>query len=784
MPGKNVIYGAIEVLKQKNQSSETMINTAMNGFYKGNADDLYNLIKLPVPQQRLELDENQSLICTEQHATFFAVHESEYRSSDLHYTGILKKPGESYTYKLRVFINDKDEPTGDISFYRHDEANNSSESVQLAPDQIDQVIQYALSQTSTLLKVLRKEHKSMLDAERGKYTQYITQYNAHAFDPAATEEQLRCVRAVLSSLDILSKIDNLNYQREYHRFSSILHFIENPPIIAVTEPTSIILGNSNLLNEVAISTMAIESPEVFKAIHIASPRSLAMSKWNKLKQLAESIRQDQKSENVPVSTISSKVNPAYVDFIVLLDTRYRAFVIDYLVFEDENNLAFMPVPQECCLLFETIREQQDKLVIQCLKNLLLVPSNIDNMDEIFQAFSNRVSKLDPRLFRIVIGKDRADFFSYLLEYFPFQTTLLTTTNQSSMQLGTTDKTLLEEIIEKRAINCLREVIKKDYRMNYLDLASDGLPLASHVLRLNTLDSFRFICLRDIRAFDSVSFYRKLIGILKCQPNRTDDIENAKMALSLCKRSSPMRVLAEKQLDIMSNIPEWMTGAAVQFEALAKKSNQLKFIQLRQLAQETNSKISRMAQDNPGFRHQLSQSMGVFSDQLRQMGDEDPQEFMHFMQGMNSSRVENVLDQQIKYCHELNEFLYYSLPGDPADPDELSLSARANLRAYHLERLKSSHILIQDPLHEVKEKLTLISDSLKAVADAFASMADKMETLKQATEAGGSMNLDDVREICNFYESVKSATNQCRAREGITGETKLIEDSNSAAGPGF
>ena len=749
MPKKNILFGAIECLQTTKQSSEAMINQAEKKQNKEH--HFYYVIRLPKSPIPLEFANGQTFHCTELHTTFFAGHETNQRESDLHCTAIFHNNEDNAYYRFRVFLNEKDEPTGDISWYKLDLEHHTEEAVPLTLEHFNQIVNYALLHSSPVLTVLRSEHKTLLERERTRYQHKLAQYHSMVFaDSMNTEALLACLQEALSSLDILDKIDDTRYKSERMRLLQILAFIEHPPVTAAASASAAMIEahpvpeciehNPNLPTKTA---QLVDKP--------APDCSIA---WEALTTKADLLLNDYAT--IPLAITESKINSAYITAMTTLDQAYRALCKDYLILEQQS-LVFTRAQQQFDIRFDTLQEKHSATVTQCLKTMLMFSSSIENIDDLLQQFSTYASKLDPNIFRVLINKDRAELLTFLLEHFPFQTTLLYSKEHQGLHSRLIHKTILEEIIDKRATHCLRTILKENYHLNLLTLGSDGRPLASHILRLDLLNDFRFICVRDIPAFSSASFYKALLTLLQRCPNAQDDIDKAQIARNLYKRSSSIYKLAEQNMEIIHNLPEDMKTAIAQITALAHGTNQIKFIRLRQIGQEINNKIALLAQDNPQLQRRLSEEMGRFYTELCQVTADDPAAMLDAFSHMTHKQLDTILDQQLSYCHELNEFLYYSLPADPRDQDSLSTSARLSLRNHHLQRLQTTGIMLKDPLERLRDLCKKMSEAMQGLGDALSRQAVILQRIQDAKDSGNDISLQDVREICEFGKALSTIT---------------------------
>ena len=125
--------------------------------------------------------------------------------------------------------------------------------------------------------------------------------------------------------------------------------------------------------------------------------------------------------------------------------------------------------------------------------------------------------------------------------------------------------------------------------------------------------------------------------------------------------------------------------------------------------------------------------------------------------MTHKQLDTMLDQQLSYCHELNEFLYYSLPADPKDPEPLSASARLSLRNHHLQRLQTTGIMLKDPLEKLRDLCKKMSEAMQGLGDALSRQAAILQRIQDAKDSGNDISLQDVREICEFHKALSTIT---------------------------
>ncbi len=247
------------------------------------------------------------------------------------------------------------------------------------------------------------------------------------------------------------------------------------------------------------------------------------------------------------------------------------------------------------------------------------------------------------------------------------------------------KTFLEAIIAYKAINCLQEVLLSKTYLNLLDVGSDQLPLASHILRLNEWDSFRLFCISQIPEFGSQRFYQSLITRLQQHPEREIHVQNAETIAI----TGPRRI--QSQTAVSMKLFALVVGKIDVFKPFYDKY-QLRASLLQHLEQEVDVKMATLKTFNRTLHDQLvtdsSPSSKVTSSRalLEQIPMELAVEHSMSMIGrlLNeaSAPIEKMMELQIEFYHELNEALYYYLPSESAD--ELSKSQRGKLYKKHFD----------------------------------------------------------------------------------------------------
>ncbi len=475
---------------------------------------------------------------------------------------------------------------------------------------------------------------------------------------------------------------------------------------------------------------------------------------------------------------SKTINPAYLTRIVEIDRQYREFMGELLVFDAHDDLFHFISIHERETLVETLQTQHNKLVIQCLNTLFTMPCELVVRDDTLEALKTYIEQLNPQLFRTVIKRDDAYLMTFLLKCFSFQTTRLTSANTTSSLLSVKiEKTILEEIVSNKAIHCLRELLKQGYHLNFLTLASDGSPLASHVLSLNSLEPFQFICMREVVAFKADSFYRKLLTTLETlsakQPCE-EAIKHAQVAHSLSKRT--LNPVFEKQMELLTTLSQPVQQALNRLPPRV----QAKFVQVHQLVHETHEKINIFMETNPQFRHTFMNASREFYNQIEQM-KEDPEEFVR-SSGEDVAQVESLFDNLILNTHHLNEFLFYSLPPNPFDINPISPDARESLRNYHYQKLEEHKISLQDPREKMKKAMSLMKEVIKTAENSTNIVTAAFQAMARG-EGNVATHMESIRmhgEILKIIgESAQRvpllSENNVSESEDVTLDTLLIED---------
>jgi hypothetical protein len=756
MPDKNILFTVIEQLKNLQQAGEgspLWLNTAEKKFYQQSVP--YYLLVLPQTEARLDYAEKLDVI--EHHASVFEMHETSYRTSNWHYKAILGRAGDEARYQLRVFFNGTGEPTGDVSWYRLN-ADGREELLPLKAKQIDTMIEFAQIQTTTLLHAIYQERTQLCVRKKEQYQERWAAY-LHLVDSSvmALEQHKEVLEQALLPIEVLSNVGARTYYRQkYYLISNLIKSIHFPvitPDVALDVPPDVTGDDTDLTASKAV--MPVQSNMASTSSVLVTHKPDFRDAWVTLQKSVVALCTSQ--EVIPTALQGGGVNVAYFDYVQELEARYRALYADYFVLEEAAGSSCGVEQRNFVIAFEKAGETQAALGKKCLELILMFASKIPDFEarrDQLQAYTHAV---DIKLFCNVIHQDLPDLLLFLLEArdVAWHAIMLPVKpSDANLFQGVREKPMLEEMIMKGSSKCLLALAKRQ-RINFLLPSTQGVPLASLVLQRPLTDDFRLACVSDIPVFSSEAFYLKLMEVLRSEDHRHDThIEHAETAHLMYKRLPGMQAHYAQQRALLSHLPDAVKTAMNLLSDRMREENQLKFLHVQQLVQEVNQKVEQFTQNSPVFRRNMREAMGDFFSRLDAAGTGDePLRVVTLIQEMDAADVENALDMMIQYCHELNEFLYFSLPESRDNPDNLSRATRESLRQYHLGRLRSFAIMTTDPVETIREEMNFIATSMKRIQTANEAHRAALMQVDAIRRAGGCPTEAQMMLVCRTFEKM-------------------------------
>lgn len=734
-------FAFIEYLQDTQNTHHALLaETKLKTFH--DSGEPYFLTSLPITGH-IFLDSNERLLLVEHHLS--TVKDP---SKDSHYTAYFSAGvrDRDLLYRLHVYFNQAGEPNGQITWDAVDSSHSLVEAIILDAPLIKQLIEFAQFHSSGFLSFLSQERPKALHRLRESYDSQLIQYDVCVdTNPLATNEQLHCLESAKEFALEAMQID-ISFQRHYNKVLRIIEWIQTPKL-------------SSAMNSVVRATEMKAEPAPVEEITLVAEQHSDIhnavqqrAEWEALLKSAHSLKR-RFFEGLPPNSIDGKVNATYIYEILDREQQYSQFLQRYLILEDNAEQQAKEMQRACKSIHQEISIKRHSMLQIGVTGLLLMSIKNKKYEPYLDQFTAYAAYVKPQIFLSLIKEDRADLVLFLLQN---GHSLTTTQLTVSVGAGTVfaaqqQKSILEVVIAQRALACLTAMGEK-YRLNFLGLASDGLPLASQLFKLDVLDNFRVLCVSNIAAFDLDAFYKSLLSTLTKLPSRDEELHQAKIAYELFRRSHSKRFVYDLQVEFVSALPEEYRRAVDNLMLSIRTVNPVKFAQLQALRHEVNTKIQQMIEHDPEFREKIKAASGALFNELNIFINNGPQELIERFQQQTHDEVEKQMDLFISYLETMNEFLYYSLPVEGL-ASYLSATDRAQLRAHHLNRLQSLNILTHDPIATIKQYLESMQQSLEELSLARTVYHNALLNIQQKKDSGLSLSMGDFERLVNTFDAL-------------------------------
>jgi hypothetical protein len=729
VPINNVFYKTIQYLKENHEAMSGMdsIVAAEYKYFERDEDKPYYFIPLPLLGEPLYLSEQQSFVPVDHHLTFFGSLNAEY-ADFFHYTAHFPN------HTLRVFFKQNGDSTGNVVW----KLTDSADSLQLTPQQIKEVIQYGVLQAMPTFIKLSRGRDDLIARSWAVYKDKQKQYDDAVFSRVASPELLKTYNA--DALAAITKLAAIDSGKHYHQYKRLLvsraafidaGFAPTEPEVKNTAP--IITQEPETSCRFTLSTKAASVPMIDWA-----------TRWADLGNMLEQIKALQQAPNVPNALKLSKVEANYITYLLTLHDAYQRLLAEYLSLADSET-SFSKEHQQFCMALNQLELNHNNLMVKGIQTLLLFPDGIEQLPETIHHLRLYTAKLEAKIFRKMIRDDNAALFALFLDQdnFSFQTHLVAG-----------NKTLLEEIIVNKAINCLQEVLLRKTYLNLLDIGDEQLPLASHILKLGDWDPFRMFCIDQISAFQSAPFYQSLIARLQHHPEKETHIQNAEAAANFFHRSA--QALTAVSMKLVALVTQHLDVTRCFYDR-----NEFRLLLKAELEHEVGLKMAKLKTFNKRlYDHLVENSL---PDAHKSPSIEHPTQVsleLAVESGMNvlgrilnegGEALEKVLEFYIKFYHELNEALYYYLPSDAADA--MPKSQRVKLYEKHFAAFSTLDFELNAEKIKAK-KLEKISEKVSKLQNKL-SMARGLDERRHLAEKFTAIQeeLQDIQNQPSFYASL-------------------------------
>jgi hypothetical protein len=414
-----------------------------------------------------------------------------------------------------------------------------------------------------------------------------------------------------------------------------------------------------------------------------------------LQEMELELQEAQYPENIPEQLISHQTNPAYIKHIVNLEQMYQALSSGVATFNAEEDSPFVmtndvgveqfvSVSEPAYVIAESIISRQTELGSQCLKTLLMFSGQTQAREEAVHKLKVYLPSLDNKFLALVIKQDNAGVLDLLLAHEQCLLDTLLPPEKTGKLHAAPAPTVLEAIVKQDAIKCLMIAIKQQKKVDFLALASDGRPLASHVLTRAFSDPIRMACIRDVPEFSDESFYQDALIALQAQPRFLEDTE---VAYVIHKRVS---CLKEQQEQLAQASGEHVLKKTLQLEAL------------QHVAQAVDVEIVQAQKTNRQFRSVLNHAASDLYLQCKMFSDVKSGKASQHLNSMSSKDCDVYVAELLSSLEHLQAFLHFSMPGYEVSSHGLAPSACKKVCAYYFEKLQAAGVMKLDPF-ETKSK---------------------------------------------------------------------------------
>jgi hypothetical protein len=713
----------------------------------------YILLTLPLKaSDRLIFSKDLIYTLDEQHITIFSNLEETGEQSAFHYTAKLNSVDGHYVYRLRVFFNDKDQPTG-VSWYRKAtyESDELYLPVELKTREMKICMDFAADRVKFPVEFIRTKKVTMvMDAKeryqtlRKAYEQLVDEQSAvNPFSFETAMEYIQDMKICLSKLNDIG-VTSIRWQWAYLMKLEALALIANQPVAqneeANTSHNSVVEAEESdvLLISNTFENISAITPEIIIDTSMLEKRFADISAKHASVPAAFKI--------VPATT-RKILNEEYLMFLEQLQDDYRECCEMFLLtLENKSSRQNLKHYKELNHKMDLISKEQETIQNKYVQTILLFADETPDFIERLQGCKTPLESIMVNSIKLLIRNNKSDFLQLVLD----------NKQLSSDELVEVIKVILTT---ENATECLNLVLKK-YRISTLLLQKDSnnVILASYIFRLPMVNSMRLACVYDIPALSSSSFYKKLLGELRLSRNDElydtttleRDIENARIAENLYANSSEQKHQIRQNIEWVRQLPASIQSALGRMSFEPNSSCHSKAKLFCEISQEINSALSILSKKNPEFvrrlKHESKSQMQQFKTEMFQ----NEESFVDYLNSIDATRLESDLDLMINYAHLLNNYLKYCLPNSY---HLISESEVKELRDYYFNELKSFGIN-NNPFEKLSHALTAVSSALKELSSALTHNLKCLEGLQRDPSES------------NIEKLVEVFDNLCAMTEGL------------------